>query len=709
MATPSGSGSTINQRIALVGGDDILAQLKALGATGQTAFEDLSNAIAAANKVLAQTPAEAKATQTALDRSTQAATNFGQAMGNVAVNLGQTLSAIGKVTAAITGAVGLQAAFNFLTTGSTTIAKAASEQAQALGLAVEEYSKLEFALKQTGVSESEAKTALTALNVEIQKTKEGATQGGTALDKLGISVNGFNGNTKSASEVISEIADKFTELPDGAQKSALAVQLFGRRSGPELVALLNQGSEGIEKFKQRAASLGLDVTASEVATAKALSIAVTTAGEVIQQTVDRIGQAFAPLITRGANAVTDFISKNEKAIVGFFQTIADTVTGLVDNVIVPAFNTISAVLDKIAEGINLVFGTNISGQQIALVLIAAQAVKVFTLLLSAVTALTGGFKLLFAIFSAGTGLSSVISGFTVLGSTITTILGAIATGPGLWIALAVAAGVAVGILLRLGQEFLATWGPQVWAAISQAAADAATAITEAWNGLGDFFSSLAASVTDTLSAIWAAIQKAAGDAAAFIVDTYNQAVAAVISVFDALSTRVSSIFSSITAALSSLIDQARQAAQAVSQAFSGAGGDGAQGFAAGGAVRGAGTGTSDSILAKVSNGEFIMQARAVRKWGVGFMRALNSGRLPQFKLGGLVDGLNSLAIPSFADGGAVELASTAAGRTGTPVHLHFDSGDSFEVVAPEDVASKLINFATTQKTLRAGRSPRWRG
>lgn len=48
------------------------------------------------------------------------------------------------------------------------------------------------------------------------------------------------------------------------------------------------------------------------------------------------------------------------------------------------------------------------------------------------------------------------------------------------------------------------------------------------------------------------------------------------------------------------------------------------GFPAGGLVQGPGTGTSDSILARVSNGEYVIRAAAVRQYGLGFLDSLNS-------------------------------------------------------------------------------------
>ncbi|MFG3426134.1 hypothetical protein [Streptomyces californicus] len=51
------------------------------------------------------------------------------------------------------------------------------------------------------------------------------------------------------------------------------------------------------------------------------------------------------------------------------------------------------------------------------------------------------------------------------------------------------------------------------------------------------------------------------------------------------------------------------------------------GFPTGGMVTGPGTGTSDSILARVSNGEFVVRAKSVAKYGARFLAAINEGRL----------------------------------------------------------------------------------
>jgi len=52
-----------------------------------------------------------------------------------------------------------------------------------------------------------------------------------------------------------------------------------------------------------------------------------------------------------------------------------------------------------------------------------------------------------------------------------------------------------------------------------------------------------------------------------------------------------------------------------------------KGFANGGLVHGAGSSTSDSILARLSNGEFVMNARAVQMNGMAKLNAMNSGKV----------------------------------------------------------------------------------
>ncbi|MFI8643891.1 tape measure protein [Pseudomonas iridis] len=81
-----------------------------------------------------------------------------------------------------------------------------------------------------------------------------------------------------------------------------------------------------------------------------------------------------------------------------------------------------------------------------------------------------------------------------------------------------------------------------------------------------------------------------------------------------------------------------QAAIAASKAAAAAylAGQKVPGYATGGLITGPGTGTSDSMMIRASNGEYMMSAAAVRMFGTGLLDQMNAGRLPAFAMGGAV-------------------------------------------------------------------------
>jgi hypothetical protein len=187
---------------------------------------------------------------------------------------------------------------------------------------------------------------------------------------------------------------------------------------------------------------------------------------------------------------------------------------------------------------------------------------------------------------------------------------------------------------------------------------------------------------------------------------------------------VQSAGASIKAEIASILAALRQAAQSAAslraQASGGSSDDGSSSdfsFRTAGAVRGRGTGTSDSIFARLSNGEFVLRADVVRRVGLPFLNAM---KLPGFADGGLVDFGGALpniasafsvpnylrALPSsFAASGI----SSAPARSGTPVHLHLPGGTSFEMMADSAVAGKLASYLRRKSFTSLGAAPSWQG
>lgn len=105
-----------------------------------------------------------------------------------------------------------------------------------------------------------------------------------------------------------------------------------------------------------------------------------------------------------------------------------------------------------------------------------------------------------------------------------------------------------------------------------------------------------------------------------------------------------------------------------------------QKYATGGYISGPGTGTSDSIPAYLSNGEYVINAAAVRKLGRRHLDMLNRG----------------IPIPRFADGGmagtvASMQPSALSGLENWGKATLVDGGNQLEVILPRDSFEALLS------------------
>ena len=230
-------------------------------------------------------------------------------------------------------------------------------------------------------------------------------------------------------------------------------------------------------------------------------------------------------------------------------------------------------------------------------------------------------------------------------------------------------------------------------ALSTSFASIPQRIADIWNAVVQFFA-------DT----WAAIVQGAVNAGQSLADGVKAGVDVAIGYVKGLYDSVISIFKSI-------ISQAAAVGSAIGNAFSGGGGDpsGAQANARGGHIRGPGTGTSDSILSWLSNGEFVIRAAAVKKFGVGLFQMLNNLQNPGFASGGFVQSMASAVLPPmprFAAGGLV-MANVSGGSGGRPFTLQIGDEVFGGMTAPDATVERLQKYATRKKRKSAGRAPTW--
>jgi hypothetical protein len=145
-------------------------------------------------------------------------------------------------------------------------ADALDEMAQRTGIAVESLSLLVPAAELSAVSTDKFEAGLKKLATGMLEAATGSEASAQNFEALGVAVQNQDGTLRDSEQVLLDLADRFQAMPDGAEKAALAVDIFGK-AGAEMIPFLNQGREGIGALKQEAAELGLQLSADTAAQA----------------------------------------------------------------------------------------------------------------------------------------------------------------------------------------------------------------------------------------------------------------------------------------------------------------------------------------------------------------------------------------------------------------------------------------------------------
>lgn len=118
-------------------------------------------------------------------------------------------------------------------------------------------------MKKNGDASGDLKNKIEALGIKTQELTQNLKDTANPLDQLHISTLAANGSARDFNDILFDVADKFKSLPDGAEKTALAMQLFGR-SGKDMIKVLDQGSQGIKDLEAQADKLGLTLTQQNI-------------------------------------------------------------------------------------------------------------------------------------------------------------------------------------------------------------------------------------------------------------------------------------------------------------------------------------------------------------------------------------------------------------------------------------------------------------
>jgi lambda family phage tail tape measure protein len=125
------------------------------------------------------------------------------------------------------------------------------EVSQKIGVTVESLSSLGKVAKIEGMSIDELAGSLVKLTRTISEANTGSEAAAQTFKSMGLDPSTF----KNSEDALLQISDKFSQYRDGLNKTALAVELFGK-AGAGMIPFLNQGSVLITQIRGELDSFG---------------------------------------------------------------------------------------------------------------------------------------------------------------------------------------------------------------------------------------------------------------------------------------------------------------------------------------------------------------------------------------------------------------------------------------------------------------------
>lgn len=181
-----------------------------------------------------------------------------KALGGVSMDAqttGGKFVAMGKMGGLALATVGVAAvgAFAGFTKASVdsfqTAARETMKFQRLTGGTAEDMSRLRFVAQQTGQDTEKLATSM----VRFSKNAMGPAK--DTLADLGISLKDASGQTRPYMDLLKDLAGQFERMPNGMEKNALAVKLFGK-AGADMIPMLNRGSEGIAELMAKSDQFG---------------------------------------------------------------------------------------------------------------------------------------------------------------------------------------------------------------------------------------------------------------------------------------------------------------------------------------------------------------------------------------------------------------------------------------------------------------------
>lgn len=243
-------------------------------------------------------------------------------------SLAKGLKVAGKAMAALyTGTVAAASVLAKITLGAVKYGDEIGKQSQKLNMSTDGYQKWSTILEMAGTSIDSMSMGMKTFTGILDEASNGNADALLTLNKLGLGFKDFEG--LSVEDSLKKVVEQFQTMEQGAEKTQLAVDLFGR-SGQELLPLLNQEVGSIDELFKSYEDLGLIISEDAVKASEEMGNQLTLLKKSFKVASVAIGTAFMPTLNSVVTGLLEMASGAASGAEQFKTGIISALKAVID-------------------------------------------------------------------------------------------------------------------------------------------------------------------------------------------------------------------------------------------------------------------------------------------------------------------------------------------------------------------------------------------
>ena len=263
-----------------------------------------------------------------------------------------SIKAVGSAVSSVKNLVGSAASsvYSFFN-GQASAGDNLAKLSRSLGLTAGEFEKLEYAANRGGISSEEFSTSMKKFSVNVARAAAGEQKYRALFNAMGVSLKDRNGNLKTNSALMLEVADVYKKLTNAQDKNRVSSELFGK-SAMKMSAVFEGGSGKLKELMDRRERLGGLLSPEDTKNAELFEDKVLDLSKAFESVKRKVAYSLMPAVNKLLNRLIGWWDGNGDRVMEKIGIYADKISGY----ILDASDHLPGFLGKLRSALNVVSG-----------------------------------------------------------------------------------------------------------------------------------------------------------------------------------------------------------------------------------------------------------------------------------------------------------------------------------------------------------------